>query len=150
MGFCSDHQYEGFLRNCPEFEKNLVEDGIILVKYFFDVSREEQERRFKARIEDPLRHWKLSPMDVESWRRWWQYGEAYQRMVEATDTSWAPWVRVPADDKRRARLNCIAHLLSVVPYKKQKFIPPKAGKRSARPEGGAKQLTFRNEVPQIY
>ncbi len=150
MGFCTDEEYERFLEGCPAFEKDLVENGIILIKYFFDVSREEQERRFMARIKDPLRHWKLSPMDIESWRNWWQYTAAYERMLEATDTDWAPWIRVPADNKRRARLNCIAHLLSVIPYKKQRFQPPKPGKRLRRPKGVPDRLTFRLEVPQRY
>ena len=150
MGFCSDVEYERFLDACPRFEKDLVGNGIILVKYFFDVSREEQEKRFEARMIDPLRHWKLSPMDTESRRRWWQYTAAYHRMLAATDTPWAPWVRVPADDKRRARLNCISHLLSVVPYKKQRFVPPKKGNRLRRPKGTPAQLTFRQEVPQVY
>ena len=150
MGFCTDAEYERFLETCPVFEQEIVENGIILVKYFFDVSREEQEKRFKARLTDPLRHWKLSPMDVESWRRWWQYTEAYDRMLAATDTPWAPWVRVPADDKKRARLNCIAHLLSVIPYEEQKFEPPKIDKRLKRHDGCPKELTFRHEVPQVY
>jgi polyphosphate kinase 2 (PPK2 family) len=150
MGFCTDPEYERFLESCPEFEKDLVESGIVLVKYFFDVSREEQEKRFKVRMTDPLRHWKLSPMDVESWQRWWQYTGAYHRMLEATDTPWAPWVRVPADDKRRARLNCISHLLSAVPYEKQRFVPPKFGKRPRRPKGAPTELNFRQEVPRIY
>jgi polyphosphate kinase 2 len=150
MGFCSDDEYESFLEGCPDFEKVLVDSGIILIKYFFDVSREVQEQRFKVRMTDPLRHWKLSPMDVESWRRWWPYTAAYERMLAATDTPWAPWVRVPADDKRRARLNCISHLLSVVPYKKQKFEPPKMGKRLRKPRGISEQLNFRQEVPPLY
>jgi polyphosphate kinase 2 len=150
MGFCTDDEYERFLESCPGFEKQIIETGIILVKYFFDVSREQQEKRFKARITDPMRHWKLSPMDVESWRRWWQYTEAYHRMLATTDTPWAPWIRVPANDKRRARLNCINHLLSVVPYKKQRFTPPKVDKRLPRPKGVSEQLTFRQEVPQVF
>ena len=150
MGFCTDPEYDRFLEMCPTFEKDMVESGIILVKYFFDVSREVQEERFKVRMTDPLRHWKLSPMDVESWQRWWHYTGAYHRMLEATDTPWAPWVRVPADDKRRARLNCISHLLSVVPYEKQHFVPPKVGKRLRRPKGVPTELNFRQEVPQIY
>ena len=150
MGFCSDEEYERFLETCPGFEKQLVENGIILIKYFFDVSREEQEKRFMRRIDDPMRHWKLSPMDVESWRRWWLYTEAYERMIAETDSDWAPWVRVPADDKRRARLNCISHLLSSVPYKEQKFVPPEAGKRLPRPKGVPKDLSFRQEVPSRH
>ena len=128
----------------------MVEEGIILLKYFFDVSQDEQERRFAARITDPMRHWKLSPMDVESWRRWWDYTAAYARMIEATDTEWAPWHRVQADDKRRARLNCIAHLLSRVPYEKVPFEPPKAGKRHKRRPGTPETVDFRHEVPAVY
>ena len=150
MGFCTDREYERFLRVCPAYEREITESGIILIKYFFDVSQQEQERRFLARIKDPMRHWKLSPMDVESWRRWWDYTAAYERMLEATDTDWAPWYRVQADDKRRARLNCIAHLLSQIDYKPLPFTPPKAGKRKKRRPGAPESLTFRNEVPQIY
>jgi len=150
MGFCTDHEYERFLRVCPPYEREFIEGGIILIKYFFDVSREEQERRFLARIKDPMRQWKLSPMDVESWRRWWDYTAAYERMLEETDTDWAPWYRVQADDKRRARLNCIAHLLSQIDYKPLPFTLPKAGKRKKRRPGVPESLTFKNEVPQIY
>ncbi len=150
MGFCSDGEYERFLRSCPQWEWEFVEAGIILVKYFFDVSQQEQERRFQKRITDPLRHWKLSPMDVVSWRRWWDYTEAYARMLEATDTKYAPWYRVQADDKRRARLNCISHLLSLIPYTEIPFEPPRAGKRKKRRPGMPEDLTFRYEVPQIY
>jgi len=150
MDFCDDHQYERFLRICPLWEREMVEEGIILLKYFFDVTQEEQERRFVARITDPMRHWKLSPMDVESWRRWWDYTAAYARMIEATDTEWAPWHRVQADDKRRARLNCIAHLLSRVPYEKVPFEPPKSGKRDKRRPGTPETVDFRHEVPAVY
>jgi len=149
MGFCTQEEYERFLSRAPGWEQELA-GQITLIKYFFDVSQQEQERRFLARITDPLRHWKLSPMDVESWRRWWDYTAAYQRMLEATDTDWAPWYRIPADDKRRARLNCIAHLLSLIPYKKLPFTPPKAAKRRERRPGTPKQLSFRREVPQVY
>ena len=150
MDFCDDHQYERFLRICQLWEREMVEEGIILLKYFFYVSQDEQERRFAARITDPMRHWKLSPMDVESWRRWWDYTAAYARMIEATDTEWAPWHRVQADDKRRARLNCIAHLLSRVPYEKVPFEPPKAGKRHKRRPGTPETVDFRHEVPAVY
>ena len=150
MGFCTDHEYEHFLRMCPPYEREFIESGIILIKYFFDVSQQEQERRFLARIKDPMRHWKLSPMDVESWRRWWDYTAAYERMLEATDTDWAPWYRVQADNKRRARLNCIAHLLSRINYEPLPFTPPEAGKRKKRRPGAPESLTFRHEVPQIY
>jgi polyphosphate kinase 2 len=150
MGFCSDRQYERFLRVCPEFEREIIEEGIILVKYFFDVSQDVQERRFMARIADPMRQWKLSPMDVESWRRWWDYTAAYTRMIEATDTDHAPWYKVHADNKRSARLNCIAHLLSMVPYKKLPFEPPKPAKRKTRKAGTPEHLTFEHEVPLVY
>jgi polyphosphate kinase 2 len=150
MGFCTDQEYERFLRVCPAVEREIIDEGIILIKYFFDVSQAEQERRFLARITDPMRHWKLSPMDVESWRRWWEYTAAYQRMLEATDTEWAPWYRVQADDKRRARLNCIAHLLSHINYEPLPFTPPEAGKRKKRRPGTPESLTFHHEVPQIY
>jgi polyphosphate kinase 2 len=150
MGFCTDEEYERFLRVCPQWEWEFVEAGIILIKYFFDISQEEQERRFQKRMTDPLRHWKLSPMDVESWRRWWDYTEAYARMLAETDTTYAPWYRVLADDKRRARLNCIAHLLSQIPYKKIPFEPPPVGKRKKRRPGAPEELAFRLEVPQVY
>lgn len=150
MGFCTESEYERFFRACPRVEKDLVDNGIFLIKYFFDVSREEQERRFRKRITDPLRHWKLSPMDIESWRRWWDYTAAYDRMLRETDTEWAPWYRVHADDKRRARLNCISHLLSRIPYKELPFKPPNVGKRKKRKPGAPEDLTFRYEVPQVY
>ena len=150
MGFCTPEQHAAFLREVPAFERFIVDEGIILIKYFFDVSREVQEERFLARIEDPMRQWKLSPMDVESWRRWWDYTAAYAQMIDRTDTEWAPWYRVQADSKRRARLNCIAHLLSVVPYEKLPFEPPKAGKRKPRSAGTPETITFRHEVPRVY
>ena len=150
MGFCTDREYERFLLGCPGFEKDVIDDGITLVKYFFDVSQKEQERRFAARMTDPKRHWKLSPMDVESWRRWWDYTAAYERMIAATDSDWAPWYRVPADDKRRTRLNCISHLLSQVANEKLPFKPPKSTKRRRRKSGTQDAVTFRHTVPQRY
>lgn len=150
MGFCNDDEYERFLRTTPQLERELVDDGIILLKYFFDVSQKEQERRFLKRITDPMRHWKMSPMDVESWRRWWDYTAAYDRMLRATDTDWAPWYRVQADDKRRARLNCIAHLLGLIPYQTIPFDPPHPGERKKRRPGTPEVLSFRHEVPQVY
>ncbi len=150
MGFCSDDEYEHFLVVVPSFEKDVIESGIQIIKYFFDVSQEEQERRFRARATDPMRHWKLSPMDVESWRRWWDYTAAYERMIEATDTDHSPWYRVQANDKRRARLNCISHLLSLVPYKQMDWKPPERGERRKRKPGTPEQLTFKHEVPQVY
>jgi polyphosphate kinase 2 len=118
MGFCSDKQYERFLAVCPQFEKQLVDNGVILIKFWLEVSNKEQERRFKARIDDPLRQWKLSNMDLPSREKWYAYSRARDAMLKATDTSFAPWVVVPSDDKKRARLNTIAHLLKQIPYKK--------------------------------
>ncbi|HMS62598.1 MAG TPA: polyphosphate kinase 2 [Solirubrobacteraceae bacterium] len=116
MGFCTDAQYQEFMRSCPEFERMLVRSGIILVKYWFSVSDEEQERRFQARVADPMRRWKLSPMDLKSRERWVEYSRAKDEMFRYTDIKQAPWYVVDADDKRRARLNCISHLLSLIPY----------------------------------
>jgi polyphosphate kinase 2 len=118
MEFCSDKQYEQFLRMCPAFESLLRNNGILLIKYWFEVSEKEQHKRFQKRIEDPMRHWKLSPMDLESHRRWYDYSRARDAMFEATDTPQSPWYVVQTDDKERARLNCIAHLLNAVPWKK--------------------------------
>jgi len=118
MGFCSDKQYADFLHMCPAFEALLKNNGIILIKYWFEVSEPEQHKRFLRRIADPMRRWKLSPMDLESHRRWYDYSRARDAMVAATDTSQSPWYVVQTDDKRRARLNCISHLLSAVPWKK--------------------------------
>jgi polyphosphate kinase len=119
MGFVSDEEYERFLALAPAFElEMIVKNGVILRKYFLDVSQDEQRRRFEARINDPVKHWKLSPMDTESVRCWRDYTAAYQRMIEATHTPEAPWYIVPADDKRRARLNLIRHLLDSIPYKR--------------------------------
>ena len=130
MGFCSDAEYEHFLRLAPAVEREVINNGIILLKYFLDVSQAEQHRRFAARISEPVKHWKLSPMDVESVRRWWDYTKAYQAMLEATDTPAAPWHVVPADDKRRARLNLIRHMLSSIPYREG---PGRSAQRSPRP-----------------
>jgi polyphosphate kinase 2 len=150
MGFCTEAEYQRFLRLCPLFERELVDDGIILIKYFFDVSRQVQEERFIARAEDPRKHWKLSPMDIESWARWWDYTKAYDDMIRATDTDYAPWYRVEADDKRSARLNCIAHLLSMIPYKKIPFELPSIPKRRKRVRDVPDELTFTHKVPAIY
>ncbi|MEN8145215.1 MAG: polyphosphate kinase 2 [Gemmatimonadota bacterium] len=116
MGFCTDAEYQEFMRTCPEFERMLVRSGIILIKYWFSVSDEEQERRFQSRIRDPKKRWKLSDMDLESRRRWLDYSKAKDEMFAHTDIKQAPWYVVDADDKKRARLNCISHLLSVIPY----------------------------------
>ena len=118
MGFCTDEQHRRFLELCPIVEKYIVDAGIILIKYWMEVGKKEQQRRFERRIKDPLRQWKLSPMDLESFRRWYEYSRARDRMLKATDTKHAPWFLVRSDDKRRARLNCISHLLSMIPYDK--------------------------------
>jgi polyphosphate kinase 2 len=134
MGFCTDEQYESFLELCPEFERYIVGAGIILLKYWLEVGQKEQERRFEARLKDPLRQWKLSPMDLESFRRWYDYSMARDKMLAATDTKHAPWHLVRSDDKRRARLNCIAHLLKKIPYKKapreKVHLPKRSSKHS--------------------
>jgi polyphosphate kinase 2 len=116
MGFCSPEEYKEFLRTVPEFERMLVRSGLILIKYWFSVSDEEQERRFQERMRNPIKRWKLSPMDLESRKHWVEYSEAKDRMLAKTDTKWCPWYVVAADDKKAARLNCIAHLLSQIPY----------------------------------
>lgn len=117
MGFCTKEEHRRFIELCPLMEKYFVEAGIILVKYWLEVSQEEQEKRFIARIKDPRRQWKLSPMDIESYRRWYEYSRARDLMLKATDTKHAPWYIIESDDKRKARLNCIAHLLSLIPYR---------------------------------
>jgi polyphosphate kinase len=116
MGFCTNEEYEEFLRSCPEFERMLNRSGIILVKYWFSVSDHEQEKRFQDRISDPTKRWKISPMDVESRDKWVEYSMAKDKMFSYTDTKQSPWYVVEADDKKRARLNCISHLLSLIPY----------------------------------
>ncbi len=117
MGFCTNEEYEEFFRSCPEFERTLIRSGIILIKYWFSVSDEEQEHRFQNRIHDPTRRWKLSPMDLEARSKWVEYSHAKDEMFRHTDMKQAPWFVVDADNKKRARLNCISHLLSQIPYK---------------------------------
>jgi polyphosphate kinase len=149
MGFCTEEQAQGFLRVCPGFERELVRSGIQLIKYFFDVSQDEQERRFRDRIEDPRKQWKLSPMDLESYRRWWAYSAAYKEMIDATDSEFAPWYKVVADDKRRARLNCIAHMLSLIPYQPVPEPDHNLGKR-AKPKGSPAEPLFAHTVPERF
>ena len=132
MGFCSKDQHQRFLSLCPEIERYIVDGGIILIKLWLEVGMDEQERRFKARIDDPLRQWKLSPMDLESYRRWYDYSQARDLMLKATNSEHAPWSLVRSDDKRRARLNCIAHLLKSIPYKRIKKDKVKLPKRSGK------------------
>ena len=150
MGFCTDEQYQEFMQTCPEFERMLVRSGIILLKYWFSVSDEEQERRFQSRTIDPARRWKLSPMDLESRDRWVEYSQAKDTMFAHTNIPEAPWFTVEADDKKRARLNCISHFLSKIPYvdmtpEPLELPPRKAAHNYVRPP--------RNEqffVPQAY
>jgi polyphosphate kinase 2 len=120
MGFCTKEQHRTFLDNCPVFERYIVDGGIQLIKFWMEVSDAEQKRRFEARIDDPLRQWKLSPMDLPSRSKWFEYSKARDMMLKATDTKHAPWYIVPSDDKRRARLNCISQLLALIPHRKVK------------------------------
>jgi polyphosphate kinase len=151
MGYCSEEEAERFLLVTPAVEREIaVNMGVILRKYFLDVSQEEQLRRFKARITDPVKHWKLSPMDTESVRRWWDYTAAYQRMIEATHTPEAPWYIVPADDKRRARLNLIRHLLDSIPYKRVPLDLPKIPKAQPRPKDASEHLGAGRPIPNHY
>ncbi|WP_339896259.1 polyphosphate kinase 2 [uncultured Algibacter sp.] len=123
MGFCTDDEYNEFLRSCPEFERMLVRSGTIVLKYWFSVSDEEQEKRFKNRISNPLKRWKFSPMDLESRARWLEYSKAKDNMFAHTDTKQVPWFVVNADNKKKARLNCISHVLSMIPYEKMDAKP---------------------------
>ena len=132
MKFCTKNEYQAFLEKAPTFERWVVDAGIQLIKYWFDISKEEQERRFQARIDDPRKVWKLSPMDVESFRRWYDYSRARDDMLAATHTCWAPWFIVRADNKRHARLNCISHFLSQIPYENLPRKKVELGKRSMK------------------
>jgi polyphosphate kinase 2 len=151
MGFCTKDQHQRFLELCPLFEKYIVDGGIQLIKFWLEVGKKEQARRFEARIEDPMRQWKLSPMDVESWTRWYDYSRARDMMLKATDTNYAPWYIVHSDNKRRARLNCISHLLSVIPYKKVRREKVKLPKRSNKGKyDDQATLKGRTSVPERY
>jgi polyphosphate kinase 2 len=149
MGFCTHDEYEEFMRTCPQFERDLLRSGIILIKYWLSVSDEEQERRFKARLNDPAKQWKLSGMDLEARRRWVDYAEAKDDMFAYTDTRESPWYVVEADDKRTMRLNLIAHLLSLIPYaevSREKIkLPPRQSRAYVRPPQGEQ-----NYVPARY
>jgi polyphosphate kinase len=149
MGFCAPAEHERFLLLCPQMEKYVIEGGIILIKLWLEVGMDEQERRFKARINDPLRQWKLSPMDLESYSRWYDYSKARDRMLKATSTKHAPWYIVRSDDKRRARLNCIAHLLKLIPHKRMQKDKIKLPKRSNKgrydDQAGLSGMTFVTE-----
>ena len=150
MGFCTEEEYQEFLRTCPEFERMLMRSGIILIKYWFSVSDEEQEARFRARIEDPTKRWKLSPMDLASREKWVEYSEAKDEMFKYTDIKQSPWYVVQADNKKKARLNCIAHLLSLIRYKdltpdSMKLPPRKPRKAYVRPP-----ISDQTFVPEIF
>jgi len=150
MGFCTDSEYREFLRACPLFEDMLVKSGIVLVKYWFSVSDEEQERRFKERIENPIKRWKLSPMDLKSREHWVEYSQAKDAMLKYTDTDVAPWNIVDADNKKKARLNCISHLLSRIPYKEIKPAEIKLSPRQKDPGYVRPPKDSQRWVPSVY
>jgi polyphosphate kinase 2 len=143
LGFCTKEQNRRFLELCGPFEKQIVDGGIRLLKYWLEVSPGEQKRRFQARIEDPLRQWKLSPTDLESRRLWYEYSRARDKMLEATDTKWAPWNIVRSDDKKRARLSCIAHLLEQIPYERVK-------REKIEMVGRSKKHAYDDETPMKH
>ena len=151
MGFCTQAQYERFLTTCPEFEKSIVDAGIRLIKYWLEVNSSEQKRRFEARIEDPLRQWKLSPMDLPAREQWYDYSQARDAMLDATDSNYAPWHIVRSDDKRRARLNVIAHLLRQFDYhpvKRPKIELPSRKKKHAYDDEAT--MRHRRWIPEQY
>ena len=151
MGFCTKEQRDRFLELCPVIEKYIIDSGIILIKYWLEVSNKEQERRFQARIKDPLRQWKLSPMDLPSREKWYDYSHARDLMFDATDTAHAPWYIVRSDDKRKARLACLAHLLTLIPYKKVRREKVSLPKRSNKGEyDDQATLKERRFIPDIY
>jgi polyphosphate kinase len=151
MGFCTKEQHDRFLEICPAFEKQVIESGIILIKYWLEVGQKEQARRFEARIKDPLRQWKLSPMDLESWKRWYDYSNARDLMFKATDTKDSPWHILRSDDKKKARLNLITHFLGRVPYKdvphEKIKLPPRKYKGKYDDQATLKGRTF---IPERY
>jgi polyphosphate kinase 2 len=150
MGFCTDTEYREFLRSCPQFERMLVRSGITLLKYWFSVSDEEQEQRFQKRANDTTKHWKLSPMDLESRSRWVEYSKAKDEMFFYTDIPEAPWYVVNADDKKRARLNCLSHILHAIPY--QNIIPPPVKLPKRETSGNYKRPAMDTQtfVPEKY
>jgi len=151
MGFCTGKQHRRFLHLCPLMEKYIVDADIILIKYWLEVEKTEQQRRFEARIKDPLRQWKLSPMDLESFRRWYEYSRARDLMLEATDSKHAPWFIVRSDDKKKARLNCISHFLSLIPYKKTPHPKVKLPERSNKGRyDDQATINKRHFVPERY
>ena len=150
MGFCTEPEYREFLRSCPEFERMLVRSGITLVKYWFSVSDDEQERRFQDRLDDPTKRWKLSPMDMDARRRWVEYSMAKDEMFKSTDIKQAPWYVVNADIKRHARLNCMAHLLSLIPYEDLTPEPIEMPPRQADTGYVRPPITDQTFVPEVY
>ncbi len=150
MGFCTDDEYREFMRSCPEFERMLVRSGIVLIKYWFSVSDEEQERRFQSRIIDPTKRWKLSPMDLESRKRWMEYSRAKDEMCAHTDIKQAPWYVVEADVKKRARLNCIKHLLGLIPYQDLTPEPIELPPRQAHKGYVRPPIEDQTFVPEVY
>ncbi|CAN5812596.1 polyphosphate kinase 2 [soil metagenome] len=156
MGFCTEEEYEEFLRACPEFEQMLVRDGIILIKYWFSVSEEEQERRFQQRMDNPVKRWKLSPMDLEARAKWIEYSRAKDEMFEHTNIEQAPWYVVNAEVQKHARLNCIAHLLQQIPYEdltvRPKMDLPPRPKAKAKGKNKYVRTPFeeQNHVPEVY
>ena len=150
MGFASAEKVESFLKLVAPVEKTMVDSGIQLIKYFLDVDMDEQDRRFRERIDNPMKQWKLSPMDVESYQKWWEYSHAYDEMISRSDSAWAPWWVVPSNDKKRARINCITHLLSQIPYERIPYAKPKLGKRAEKPEGYRESGLARNIVPDVF
>ncbi len=150
MGFCTEEEYREYLRSCPEFERMLVRAGMILIKYWFSVSDEEQEIRFRARMEDPTKRWKISPMDMESRKRWVEYSKAKDTMFASTDIKQAPWFVVNSDDKKRARLNMITHLLSQIPY--EDTTPEKIELPPLQPDNGYVRppLTDQTFIPEVF
>jgi polyphosphate kinase 2 len=150
MGFCTEEEYTEFMRSCPEFERMLIRSGIILIKYWFSVSDDEQERRFQDRINDPTKHWKLSPMDVQSRAKWMEYSRAKDEMFFHTDIKQSPWWVVDANDKKRARLNCISHLLSMIPHKEVEHEVIKLPPRQKDDGYVRPPLTDQNFVPEKY
>jgi len=151
LGFSTQNQVREFLNLCPAFEKIMVDGGIRLIKYWLEVKESEQERRFEARIRDPLRQWKLSPTDLESRRRWYDYSKARDQMFDATDTPWAPWHVVRSDSKKHARLNCITHLLSLLPYERIERPKVKMPKRSTKQAyDDIATMKERRWIPELY
>jgi polyphosphate kinase len=150
MGFCTDTEYMEFLRTCPEIEKILIRSGIILIKYWFSVSDEEQEKRFRARIDDTTKRWKLSPMDMASREKWVEYSEAKDEMFKFTDIKQAPWFVVEADNKKQARLNCISHLLSMIPYEDLTPKPIKLPPRKERKAYVRPPISDQTFIPEVY